>query len=496
MYLSHPDLENFEPFLRDLLDTAFNTGGKYLKDNGITLDDIKLFLKDKSQNKEFIKQCHKGYNWAQEKIGNKIISLQELKLSLVERKSTASQSSISEIGTQILIIENRTLVLRRIIDSIGYTLLNRKQWIMRRFILHSLSTSNINCNEIKANLREASFRNNTDRQVFNLACDLSNIFHVGDLLKIDFRKHPPKWEIIELKKGHINNELRKIINDHPDSAKVVTPSAKLTLDDKTSKQLNRMRRQIARMRNIENIYSTDQGVDTTSGCKLFLNKEEIPLDHYYEVLEKAVSNAHNKGSSLHQIDDCLFILASKEHSAFQIKHILFHLTNPFSQCHFESRDIDNSNIRNEIKAVSKDWFIADFIKGSIHTMGCEPTFTLPINHEIILDLLFERVKVGIGIAVEPFIELLNKNGVNARLGTRKETGDHLHTRGNIETLLYKKRIIICNMLNGYEFVLGTGILSRMLFDLVRPGIIPSVFIEAHRQYDEQGTFNQGGAGTL
>lgn len=482
MFLLHPDLDDFESFLKDLLETAFDTGGKFLRKHRVnTPSDIRFTLKEEKLRKEFFKQCHRGYDWAQKSVAEKIFSLHQKRLEVVNETRISASPKNDKGGLLIPVIENRIFVLRRVIDSIGYTLLKMEQWVMRRFILHSLDISSVDCKEIKANLREASYQNNRDRQTFSLVCDLSNIFHVGDIFKIDLNKSPAKWEIVELKKGRVNQKLSKIINEQPSSVKSYLRTTEQNLNEKTQKQLRRMQRQIDRMHNIYDIHRTNQGEDTASGAKLIINKEEIQLEHYHEILEKAVANAHKLGTSLHQVDDCLFVLATKESSNFQIEHTLFHLANPSCKCHLLSSEKDDPMRKREIRMVMKNQFVSNFVEGSIKTIGCVPTFMLPIDKKITLDLLFERIRVGVSLAVEPFLDLFQKSGINARLGTQKETGNYLRARNSRNTLLYQKRVIIFKVKNNSEFCLGEGILARMFFDLVRPSSIPYMLNEAQKQ---------------
>jgi len=134
MILDHPAFQPFEPILRSIHKKAFTTGIQVLDAKGKTILDIKddhqLFAK-------FIRGCHKGYQKAQNKIADVVISLEEhINNNIVSIKSLRSENkmnpTIRELEMQIMTARNRILVLRRMYDAIVFTLFMQRKWIINR----------------------------------------------------------------------------------------------------------------------------------------------------------------------------------------------------------------------------------------------------------------------------------------------------------------------------------------------------------------------------
>src|SRR3989344_3010366 len=265
---THKDLDDFEPLVRSICKMAFSSGLRELENLGIK-NVAELQQRGYRIQEKFTRCCHKGYDKAQRKIAEEIIKLNKLKKI-------------------IYVLDNRILVLRRIIDTIAFTLFQGKTWIGRRFRLLD-EMKEIDTKAILSNLKEAILLNEQDRLKFAVVCDLTTFIDVGDLLQIDFHRHPAKWRIIELKEGKVNKILEDFLKKEGPS---ISEEESKEFLDKIShhaiKQAERMTRQKNRIKEIYNIVEKNEGIDISFKIPIRLNENEILSRHYDETLNKII----------------------------------------------------------------------------------------------------------------------------------------------------------------------------------------------------------------
>ncbi len=492
MLLEHETLPIFEPFIKEIHKIAFTTGQQYLQREGISnLDELKS---KPLVYKPFIRYCHKGYDRAQKIIAKEIIMLYELKKnneeSLKIARNSKKKNEVYSILRLLNVINNRILVLRRIIDAMAFTLLQAKVWIARRFILHN-KIRDIDIHAIQTSLLEACSINDKDRLKFALVNDLTTFIDIGDLLEISFRKSPPEWGIIELKSGKINMILTDILEKGQGEIKDKEIDAlESTIGKHAPQQIRRMMRQKQRTQNVQQILIENKGIDIQTGEKIILNEEELVTEGYEIVVDKVCEETMEKGFSIYLVDQCLFIIGATNLSS--AIHMLYHVKYPHLNCAF--KDKLTETIKKEIEAMqqaAKGPFVVDLANHNMYSKSSFPFFLYPFGIETLIDLLFDRLKVILFLDINRFADLCSNNGYKMDFCSINDTNEMAKQYGRRTLPLYENRIIKLTDAEGCEHKLMGGTFHRMFFDLVRPSEILRIYKIAHKEMKEKQDFERG-----
>jgi hypothetical protein len=184
MILDDKTLPPFEPILNRLYELARRNGILELEKKGYGQAD---FESNPSVRRQFLRACHYGYDVAQRKIAQLVIEMEgdrrQLTTELKELRRKRDPAA-TVIEGRILVIENRQLVLRRLVDSILFAMIKEQNWLLRRFT-RDLQIHKIDPVVLARTIRTAVERNAADRLKFNLVSDLSTVVQIGDLIEID-----------------------------------------------------------------------------------------------------------------------------------------------------------------------------------------------------------------------------------------------------------------------------------------------------------------------
>jgi hypothetical protein len=216
MRLEHPDLIAFEPILKHCHQLAHTTGMAALRDAGRPFEEA---MTNRAAHRRFIRGCHYGFDLAQRHIGKYVLQIEEqiniFEGDLKKFRSKNKHKAAASLD-QIKVLRNRQLVLRRLVDSILYSMLvtSEDHWAMKHLSIEG-RVKRIDLVTLPKMIDEAVARNKSDRMSFHLVCDLTTGAQIGDLIRID-RSSPDKapWEVIELKYGKVNAILHQIIESH------------------------------------------------------------------------------------------------------------------------------------------------------------------------------------------------------------------------------------------------------------------------------------------
>src|ERR1017187_9422621 len=130
--LQHPDLDDFEPVVRRLIYVAHESGGSFLRAEGLGPGDLSNHPK---AVRIFLRKCHYGFDLAQRQIGKLVVDYErrvrelEAELKKLRRSRDARVEPVEDLAE---VLRNRQLVLRRILDSILFTVLLPDASIQRR----------------------------------------------------------------------------------------------------------------------------------------------------------------------------------------------------------------------------------------------------------------------------------------------------------------------------------------------------------------------------
>src|SRR5437899_969879 len=163
--VEHPALESFQPLLDHLVATAHTSGPQALSQAGLKLEDIKS---NPSAHRRFLRGCHYGFDLAQGHVTRAVIELEE-KARRIKERPRGDAGEAKERIELLRAIQARQLVLRRLIDSILFTVLYPETRALRYFSvddrLHQIDPPVL--------LRAAEIaheRNREDRLKFNVVC--------------------------------------------------------------------------------------------------------------------------------------------------------------------------------------------------------------------------------------------------------------------------------------------------------------------------------------
>lgn len=473
MRLNFPGSDDFEPVLKEISDIALSSGLRKLEKRGYHLSTIKI---DQKLARQFIRDCHRGYDQAQSMIGKQIISyladVQTKQGDLKSARRIKDQKTCLQLEREIGCLESRTLVLRRLIDTIAFTMFSERVWIARRLeFLNYIRKVDVSTLEVC--LKEAGWRNSKDRQVFALASDLSTFIDVGDLLVVDFRiKGSEKWRIEELKSGKVNTILQGIISEYGEDVPDEAIEGLKETNPKASAQLARMIRQIRRVKNTERIKVSNETVDNALNLKVSLSENETPIQCWNDQLAKVLEDAGRDGLALRIIDGCLFVLAVRGSPA-KARHLLYHIITDKHECGFSNQD--HKKLAIEISEIRSINHLYDFTALNLNARGATPIFLYPLAPDLIRDLLFERISVAIHLSLDGLTRLGNKMQIPLRLASRKETAELTQAMPEKYMALFSKKCLMMTYPSGKELCLGGGFLSRMFVDLHGPKKVLDLF---------------------
>ncbi len=173
----YPGLPPFEPTLRSIIQIAFNGGIKAIQSKGYKFEDIQ---RSETAKKVFVRGCHYGYDKAQQRIGAAIISLEESikgeEIAVKEIRRNR-KGDIKEVIERLKALKGRQLILRRIIDTIVYSIIMPDEWIIRR--LGDDQIRRIDPKVLGRTLSIVNLRNQDTRYNFSVVSDLSTAIHIG-----------------------------------------------------------------------------------------------------------------------------------------------------------------------------------------------------------------------------------------------------------------------------------------------------------------------------
>ncbi len=412
MKLEHKELPPFVPLLPKILKVAFHSGTRFLESKGLSLIDIDSnpIAKD-----TFVRGCHQGYDRAQRRIGDLVIDLarrirfknQQLK-QLRQKRSDLAR----EVHVQIRVLQDRQLILRRILDTILFTIVGPNEWVLRRLGEETIKKTDPKV--LRRMLEIAFSRNRESPYRFSLIADLTTIVHLGDLIEVEWSEKTGKqWHLIEVKEGEVNWKISEIVTDR----QAWTPIQKAekilnTLGSHALKQAERMAKQQIRLAELGKILETDKGVDFKTKQEIVLSPDVIKVEDYSEEISKVVEGATDLGVAGETIDGCLHLLAVRADfmpDEFSVAHGIFHLANPEEPCRFLEKD----QFYKEVKAVtSMKAPVVDLVDLTMKSQCGYPIFLcsgIPENR--ILDLIAGQVRIFAQFDLEAFMRIAARYGL-------------------------------------------------------------------------------------
>lgn len=429
--------------LKEIADIAFMTGINWIKTENLGNpsqwnEEIK---------KKFKQQCHNGFKIAQKLLIEEVKLYQtqhrEANIQLKEVRRNKNKEKEKEIQEEIKTIEMRLGTLSHIADSIAWQLIGGQIHIARRFHINEKGTKSLDFSNIEHAVRVAD-NINENPDDFALISDLSSFLQIGDLLIA----HNNSIGIMELKEGKVNDQIAdffKIFEEKGETFEEQKLNTKY--DPKTVKQIERVHRQKERTNRLIEVVNNDKGIDPLSGQSIEIKTPKITTEYYHQDLLNLEKDLKSKIWAYTNIDACLHIGMYRDEglimSTFAIEQLL--------------------------KEKTENYIIIDWL--SITNNLSEPIFAKPFSPEFIIDILTGRIKIILGLNLDIFIEILNSFGIEAKWMSTKETlkiKEEMKKMKRNDMFEYKNRGIKMTLPNKMETVLSGGLLSKILYDNIKP----------------------------
>ncbi|WP_147293582.1 hypothetical protein [Chryseobacterium indoltheticum] len=437
----------FKEEYKEICDLAFSYAVSNMNENICEEPNIKNWTKENKT--KFLSLVNEGFKKAQNEIIDQIIFYQEklaiAKIELKTSRKNRDKNLEKEIKSNIDLILYRLKLLSYIMDGIAWQLFGGQTFITKRFYIGETPKTLTNSNIL--HVKNVADKINEDPLQFALISDLTNFVQIGDLVI----KRKNGVGISELKEGKINEELIEIKNKiyQSDISNEIINNTIKELDKKKLEQLQRMLKQDARMQDAIDVVNNEEGNDHKTGKEIKIISNESPTHYYHNEILRTISGLSDKNWA-YLVDDLSII------------HIGAYKP--------DSYILSNIAIRAILDEQSKNYIIADYKQ--IINATSQPIFAKPLPPEIINEILFDDIRIIIGIDLTMFFERFEEIfGIKTEFLSRKETKKLLEeNKENAKNFfaIDNRAIKFVNPKNGNYVILGGGIISKLLFDNYHP----------------------------
>lgn len=389
---------------------AFTAGLQALASRGQTIEAIKS---DRVALSRFLRGCHRGYDKAQQRIGVEVIALQDSigsKEAELVRLREAKDPNRSKVQNQVIILRNRQLALRRIVDALLLVITNLDTWILRRFLLED-RIYDVDTKVLRRTLDIATRRNGQDRLRFSLVGDLSTVVQIGDLVEVSFDSNDRRWKVIELKEGRVNEILSGLLGSEKASEGVdEVLVAKLGKD--AVKQAQRMRRQKRRLVELERIVTTDRGLDPRTNAQMVITPDRFVTENYLDAIHRVIGQVRERGLGSASVPGGLHLVGLRRDHAIgdyigAVNHVFFHMRHPDRVCKLAQ---GKEEATEEIRGMRDGSIFVDLVAHSMHAQWGMPVY-LWVKPEEVPELVVGDIRVFAQFDPKAFFSLAADEGI-------------------------------------------------------------------------------------
>lgn len=414
-----PELPPFKPVLQSILRMAFTAGLQVLESRGQTMEAIKS---DQAARSRFIRGCHRGYDKAQQRIGSEVIALQhQIENAEAEAKELRQRKDPGGklVRNRIVVLRNRQLALRRIVDSLLHVITHPDTWILRRLIVED-RVYGIDSNVVKRALSIAEERNRDSRLRFSLVSDLSTIVHIGDLVERSFVPGDRKWKIIELKEGRMNEVLSGILDEAKRNDPEIESHVMATLGKVAAKQVSRIQRQTHRMREVRRIMTTDSGSDPRTNVPIMMTPDPIVTEDYKDAIGRVVDTARARGFGGASLPGGVHLVGlRRDHTVGDyvgaLNHTFFHMRYASRPCRLTD---GIAEAQQELREMKDGSVFVDLVAHSMYSQWGTPVY-LWLDHKETPDLVMGDIRVFAQFDALAFFALAAEEGIKLSWVTGK-----------------------------------------------------------------------------
>lgn len=354
----------------------------------------------------------------------------------------AQERFISRIGNGEPMVPGEEALYRMAMDTVAWQMLQSQLCYARRLYRDQRQPSLSNSN-FESVVAAARHLRSHKPDSMPLIADLTTFLQIGDIFVADPHKG---LAIVEVKEGQKNHEILGLASFYKQSGcEHFKQIVSQTESEHTVKQFERMLRQMDRMDFASSVLGKGTGQDPDSKQQIHIPEPYIPIQDWDEELNELFEEAIEKGWAINVIDDCLFV-------GVYAKHMI--PASPFTFLMW-------------LHEFSGGEFIpAARLLDSVFQPLALPLFSIPTSQERMMDLLFGRLQVCMGISIPGLVEACEKNGFVVRPPKNKRERKWVHElRG--EAIKYKGQAIVLEK-NGKTLAPAAGIFVRSLFHFQRP----------------------------
>jgi hypothetical protein len=424
MLLEHPGLATFEPLLRKLHTLAFTGGIEALASRGLTMKDIE---RDQAAHSRFIRGCHQGYDRAQQGIARALIECEQARRAVAALVSEHRRNRDARAADALLherVLANRMLVLRRLADSLIFTMVGFNPWIVKRFMAQK-QIRPIDPVVLQQIVDYASRVNAESRYLFALVSDLTTIIDVGDLLRIDRTPSAGRtWTLIEVKEGRANAVISEIIQDPGTAEDEQMSRVRAQFGEHGVRQARRMIRQQLRLQEVDKILTADTGIDLVTNREIFLTREVFEAQDYVRALHHIIKSAREKGAGVSAVDGCLRLAAVRADGRSQnvmitdVAHLFYHWNTLGARCALP----DKAGFLAELRGAASHPFV-DLVAHSMTVRWSYPAFIWMLKPEELFDVVMGRVMIFAQFDIQDFIGRIEALGFKTSWVTGKQSAE-------------------------------------------------------------------------
>lgn len=424
----------FQKELKSILFFALEYGIKHVE-----------FQNYKKPPLEFVGKVHEGFMKTQKMIIQNLLIIGREEKKLKDRLKTSRKNRetdlIVDLEGKIKSVQYKKVILRKVADSIAWTLLSFDSTKVKRLFLNNPQVEIYNSNlahEIK--VMEEIFQN--DVHSFALLTDITSFIQIADLMVMDFNSK--KIGFAELKEGRINEEISDTLNHFFETnCEFALYQSVKDKDKKFMKQMDRYLKQEIKTHEVLNTINTGEGKDLASGYNVFIPEEVFEPVFFENIVGDMLKEVQKKSYSLRVIDECLII------GVYNAKHIPIHTA-------FESWK----------KTCGIEFPTID-LKTFLYDPTARPLFLCNFSINDIVKILSGEIYILMSIDFEKWIKMLITAEVNVKLLTQKETEKINKVPNIVKPFEYKGQAIQIEY-QGITEILGGGIFEKMFNQFFKP----------------------------
>ncbi|MCD8566373.1 MAG: hypothetical protein LRY36_00275 [Alphaproteobacteria bacterium] len=444
------DKERIRPFalLANVLNDDFKIFcGRLLfliRENGISRTQPNL--ENKEEFLEFVKYVHQGWKEAQSIIIDRVLKnldqIEKLQRKLKEAQQAKNREAVQKITYELNRQKVENTVMRRMVDSIAWSMLKNKPSTIRRLSIKGGHT-NFSASNIKDAISTLDLYNKNDYQIA-LCCDLTTFIHVGDILVFDCQKGLTAF--VELKSGNKNLALADLATMAIE-AKCDAFEKELNekLPDKDRRHFERLKKQAQVGKAVSDTLNNERGIDHNTGGNVRIFPTSYGPQSYGSNIVSCYEQLNEQKTwAIDSIDECLHIgVYNRVDQAF----------------------VAFNGWMDLIKCTSPIYNITDSFRIPTST----PFAALNLPTRLLEKIIKGEIIILLCLDIRAFMDMANSMFPNFfTYADRKRTAQA--DRGYMLPLKLEGKAILAN-----DGIVGQGLADRILFDLQSPKQVIKMF---------------------